>query len=119
MKSLTPEEIKTEMLKIKVPSLVKFADKFWFKAGRYIMFFGLLSFFPISFIINSSNSPQTKFILSQIALYLFFFLLIGLGGLMFINHFVKNNFVRKQAKRLGLTVDEWNHFAEEYKIMTY
>ena len=119
MIELTPEEIKTEMLKLKVPWLVKFADKFWFKIGRYVMFFGLFSFFPIGIIINSSNNPQTKFILSQIALYLFFFLLIGLGGLMFINNFVKNNFVKKEAKRLGLTLDEWNHYVEKYEIMTY
>lgn len=119
MKNLTPEEIKTEMLKIKVPWLVKFADRFWFKAGRYIMFFGLLSFFPISFIINGSNYMHTKILFSQIALYLFFFLLIGLGGLMLVNSFVKNNFVKKQAKRLGLTLDEWNYFAKEYKIMSY
>lgn len=119
MNNLTPEEIKTEMLKIKVPWLVKFANKFWFKIGRYVMFFGLLSFFPIGFIINGSDYMSTKILFSSIALYQFFFLLIGLGGLMLINNFVKNNFVKKEAKRLGLTLDEWNHYVEKYEIMTY
>lgn len=119
MKNLTPEEIKTEMLKIKIPWLVKFADRFWFKTGWYIMFFGLVAMFPIGIIINESNDPNIKFIFSQIALYLFFFLLIGLGGLMLINSFVKNNFVKKQTKRLGLTLDEWNYYVKEYKIMTH
>ena len=119
MKNLTPEEIKTEMLKIKIPWLVKFADRFWFKAGWYIMFFGLVAMFPIGIIINESNDPNIKFIFFQIALYLFFFLLIGLGGLMLINNFVKNNFVKKQAKRLGLTLDEWNYYVKKYKIISH
>lgn len=119
MKNLTPEEIKEEMLKLKVPALVKFADKLWFKAGRYIMFFGLLLMFPIGIIINTTNDHYIKFILSQIALYLFFFLLIGLGGLMLISHLVEKNFVKKHAKRLGLTIDEWDYYAKEYNITSY
>jgi len=119
MKKLTPEEIKTEMLKLKIPSLIKFADKFWFKAGRYIMFFGLFLMFPISIIMNTTNDGQLKFLLSHFALYLFFFLLIGLGGLMLISHFVEKSFVKKHAKRLGITIDEWNHYVKEYNIVSY
>ena len=119
MKELTLENIEAEMLKIKVPWLVKFAEKFLFKIGRYVMFFGLFLFFPIGGIINQTNNPNMKFIFSQIAIYLFAFLLVGLGGLMLISHFIEDSFVKKQAKRLGLTIEEWNHYAEKFKIMSY
>ena len=119
MKTLTPEEVKIEFEKLNIPIIITFAEKFWFKLGRYIMFFGLLSYFPITVIINQTNNYNLKFIVSQIALYLFFFLLIGLGGLMLISHFIEKSFVRKHRLRLGLTLDEWNYFAKKYDLKSF
>jgi len=116
---LTPQEIQEEFQKLKIPKFIVFAEKFWFKLGRYIMFFGLIAMFPFGIIINQSSNPNTKFILSQIALYLFFFLLIGLGGLMLVSHLIEKRFVKKHRNRLGLSLDEWNHFAEKFNLTSY
>jgi len=47
-------DVKEEMLKIKIPWFIKFADKFWFKIGRYIMMVGLVAMFPIGIIITGT-----------------------------------------------------------------
>lgn len=119
MAKLTPAQIKEEFQKLKIPKFISFAEKFWFKLGRYIMFFGLIAMFPFGIIINEINDMGTKILLSQIALYLFFFLLIGLGGLMLISHLIEKRFVKKHRNRLGLTLEEWNHYAKEFNLTSY
>ena len=119
MSKLTPAQIKDEFEKLEIPRFIIFAEKFWFKFGRYFMFFAMISYFPIGIIINSTNNPNTKFILSQIAIYLFVFLLVGLGGLMLVSHLIEKAFVKKHSKRLGLTLDEWNDYAEEFDLKSF
>jgi len=120
MKKLTPEEIKEEMKKIKVPWIVKFVDKFWFKYGRYILFFGILSIFPIGIYYNTlENNIHLAHIVWNIMIGIFFTLLIGIGLPVLISHLIENNFVKKQAKRLGISVSEWNDYAEEIKLYSF
>ena len=116
---MTPEEIKNEMRKIKIPWFVKFAEKFWFKAGRFVIIFGVLSFIPLGIVYNKTNNFHLADTLWSVMIGLFLFLMFGVGGLMLISHFVEDAFVKKEAKRLGITVFEWNKYAEEIGLKSF
>lgn len=118
---MSPEEIKEKMKKIKAPWFVKLMDWFWFKFGRYIFFFGLLSFFPLGIYYNylSNNNVGLSFVVWDTMVVLFFTLLLGIGLPILISHFIENNFVKKNAKKLGITVIEWNKYAEEIKLYSF
>ena len=62
---------------------------------------------------------EKTIILSQIAIWLFVFLLVGLGGLMLISHFIEKAFVKKHRIRLGLSLDEWNDYAKQFELNSY
>jgi hypothetical protein len=115
---MTPEEIKSEMLKIKIPWFIKLADKFWFNFGRYAMIVGVLSFVPLGIIYNKV-SYQVADQLWSVMIGLFLFLMFGIGGLMLVSHLIEDNFVKKQAKRLGITSYQWNIYAGELKLMSF
>ena len=117
MDKLTPSEIKEEMLKIEIPWFIGFAEKFWFKAGRFIVFFGLISFFPLFIIYNNIAIRHVDTMWG---------IMLGWGGfistcglLMLVSHLIEKSFVRKQAKRLGITVFEWNMYAKELNLTSY
>lgn len=116
---MSPEEIKEEMRNIKIPWFIKFADKFWFKIGKYILFFGILSYIPLGIVYNLTPNFNVVDILWTIMVGLFFFLFLGVAGLMLIAHLIKNSFVKKHCKRLGISVFEWNIYSEEIKLTSY
>lgn len=116
---MTPEEIKNEMRKIEIPWFVKFTNKFWLKIGRYILFFGMLSMIPLGILYNSANSYNTADLLWNVMFGWFLFLLIGIGGLMLISHIVKTLFIKKQSKRLGISVLAWNQYAKDINLTSF
>ena len=114
---MTPEEIKIEMMKVKVPWFVGFAEKFWFKAGRFIVFFGMLAFLPLFIIYNN---------VSMVAALSMWGWMLGLGGflvlcglLMLFSHLIEGGFVKKQAAKFGITVYQWNAYAKELDLRSY
>lgn len=116
---MTAEEIKKEMRKIKMPWFIKFADKFWFKGGRYITIFGILSFVPLGIIYNSVTSIHTANMLWNIMIGIFLFLLLGVGGVILISHLMKNIFVKKHSKRIGISTLEWNEYAKDLGLTSF
>jgi len=114
---MTPEEIKAEMLNIKIPWFVKLADKYWYYFGRYALMAGIVSYVPLGIIYNKSNYPMDN--LWTIMVGLFLFLMFGVGGLMLVSHLIENGFIKKQAKRLGITTYQWNIYAGELKLMSF
>ena len=114
---MTPEEIKAEMLNIKIPWFIGFAEKFWFKAGRYIMFFGIIAFFPLFIIYNNIALHKTDAMWNAMLGWGGFLLLLGI--VMFISHRIELSFVKKQAKRLGISLWQWNVYAKELDLKSY
>jgi len=115
---MTPEEIKAEMLKVKVPWFVKAAEWIWFKFGSYAIFFGILSFIPVGLVYEKTNwfNPDKMWT----AMIIWFFILFAVfGGLMLVSHLIEGNFVKKQAKRLGISVPQWNAYAKELDLRSY
>jgi len=45
--------------------------------------------------------------------------MFGVGGLMLVSHLIENGFIKKQAKRLGITTYQWNIYAGELKLMSF
>jgi hypothetical protein len=117
MSKLTPSEIKEEMLKVKVPWFVGFAEKFWFKAGRFIVFFGLLSFVPLFIIYNKIALRHVDTMWTIMLGWGAF--IFGCGLLMLVSHLIEKSFVKKQADRLGITVWQWNMYAKELNLRSY
>ena len=119
MSELTPDQIKDEMRKAKIPWFIGFAEKFWFTVGKYISIFGILSYIPMGIIYMINKNPQTDEIMWKIMVGFFIFLMAGVGGLMLTSHIIENIFVKKYAKRLGITVWEWNAYAKEIGLVSY
>lgn len=117
-KELTSSEIKKEMLKIKIPYFIKITDKFWFKFGKYILTFGMLAYVPAGIIYQSIDMRYVDLMWSLMVGW-FFFLFIGIGGTMLISHIIKNRFVKKHAKRLGISIWEWNLYAKELNLVSF
>lgn len=108
---MTPSEIKEEMLKVKVPWFVGFAEKFWFKVGRFLMPLLILSLVPIGIIANNAPLHTLETVWSVI--YIILGVIAGLGLGMLASHLIEGSFVKKQAKRLGISVWQWNAYAKE------
>lgn len=119
MNNLTPDQIKEEMKKIKIPFFIGFAEKFWFKFGKYVMIFGILAYIPAGIFYNKLESLTNADLMWNIMIGWFLFLMFGIGGLMLISHIIENIFVKKQAKRLGIEVWEWNAYAKDIGLVSY
>ena len=114
---MTPEEIKAEMLKVKIPWFIGFAEKFWFKAGRFIVFIGVLLFIPLGIIYNNIDMRYADTMWNSMLGWGAF--LLGIGLLMLASHLIEARFVEKQAKRLGISVYQWNVYAEQLQLKSY
>ena len=114
---MTPEQIKAQMQKVKVPWFVKFAKTFWFKAGRYIIPFGILAFLPLGIIYNNVSMSVALSMWGWMLGWGGFLVLIAL--LMLVSHLIEKAFVKKQAKRLGISVWLWNLYAKELNLTGY
>jgi hypothetical protein len=114
---MTPEQIKAEMRKVKIPWFIKVTKKFWFKAGRYIIPFGILAFLPLFIIYNNVSLSVALSMWSWMLGWGGFLALIGL--LMLASHLIQKAFVKKQAKRLGISVWLWNLYAKEINLTAY
>ncbi len=114
---MTPEEVKAEMLKVKIPWFIGFAEKFWFKAGRYIMPIGVLLLVPLGFIYNGMDMRHAHTMWNVMLGWGAF--LMGIGLFMLASHLIEGAFVKKQAKRLGITVYQWNYYAEQLQLKSH
>lgn len=114
---MTPEEIKAEMLKVKIPWFIGFAEKFWFKAGRYILPIGVLLLVPLFFIYEGISMRYADTMWNCMLGWGAF--LMGIGLFMLVAHLIEESFVKKQAKRLGISVYQWNAYAEQLQLKSY
>ena len=114
---MTPEEIKAEMKKVKVPWFVGFAENFWFKVGRYLIPILFVALLGVGFAANNVAIQHVDAMWS--ALYILMGVIGGLGLLMLGSHFIEKHFVKKQAKRLGITVYQWNAYAKELNLTSF
>ena len=111
---MTPEEIKAEMKKVKVPWFVGLAEKFWFKIGRWVLPALMLSLVPIGFVANNAAIQYVDSLWTT--MYIIMGVIGGLGLLMLGSHLIEKSFVKKQAKRLGISVFQWNAYAKELNL---
>ena len=114
---MTPEEIKAEMLKVKVPWFIGFAEKYWFKGGRYVLAGGILAFIPLGFIYNKIDMRYADTMWNIMLGWGGFLALNGL--LMLFSHLIEKRFVKKQATKLGITIYQWNAYAKELNLTSY
>lgn len=114
MSNLTPSEIKGEMLDVKIPWFVGFAEKFWLKIGRFLIPIGILAYVPLGIIHNSASMSVALSMWGWMLGWGAF--LFACGLLMLGSHLVEKVFVTKQAKRLGITVWIWNMYAKELDL---
>ena len=114
---MTPEEVKAEMLKVKVPWFVGFAEKFWFKVGRFLLPIGVVLLVPLGFIYNGISMQYADIMWNSMLGWGAF--LMGIGLFMLASHLIEGAFVKKQAKRLGISVYQWNVYAEQLQLKSY
>lgn len=108
---MTIEEVKAEMLKVKIPWFIKVADKFWFSFGRWLVIVGIVSLLPIGILANNVRMDLVDNV--WIAMYIVMGMVGASGLLMLLAHFVEDMFVKKQAARLGITTWQWKIYAKE------
>lgn len=114
---MTPEEIKAEMKKVKVPWFIGFTEKFWFTVGRYL----IIPFFVIILGVGiAANNVAIQYVdIMWTILYIMMGIIGGLGLSMLISHLIEKLFVKKQAKRLGISVYQWNTYAKELNLKSF
>lgn len=113
---MTPEEIKIEMKKVKVPWYIGFAENFWFKVGRYMIPVGVLLMLGVGIAANNVAIQYVDGMWT--ILYVIMGIVGGLGLVMLASHFIEKRFVKKQANRLGITVFQWNAYAKEIGLVS-
>ena len=114
---MTPEEIKAEMKKVKVPWFIGLAEKFWFKVGRWVLPALMLSLVPVGAVANKAAIQYVDSLWT--VMYIIMAVIAGLGLLMLGSHLIEKRFVKKQAKRLGITVYQWNAYAKELNLTSF
>jgi hypothetical protein len=100
-----------EMKKYKVPFLYKIVFGSLYKAGVVFMPVLILTILVLGLIYNSSN-----FNLWGIIKGLTFGVIFGIGGLVLISWILQRIKVKKECKRLGLTLYQWNLLAIAFQI---
>jgi hypothetical protein len=114
---MTPEEIKNEMRKLKIPWFIGFAEKFWFKVGRYMFVVIFLAIVGVGIAANNVSIQYVDAMWN--VLYILMSVIGGLGLLMLASHLIEKRFVNKQANRLGITAHQWNVYAKEIGLVSY
>ena len=114
---MTPEEIKAEMKKVKVPWFIGLAENFWFKVGRYLIPVLILALLGVGIAANHVAIQYVDAMWT--IMYIIMGVIGGLGLLMLVSHFIEKRFVKKQAKRLGISVYQWNVYAKELNLTSY
>lgn len=103
----------TEMRKYKVPFLYKIVFGSLYKAGAIFMPVLILTILILGLIYNSPNSHIDLWgIIKGLGLGVIF----GIGGLVLISWIWQRLKVKKECKRLGLTLNQWNLLAIAFQI---
>lgn len=114
---MTIAEIKEEMLKVKIPWFIKSIETYWFKLGRFLIIASLVLFVPLMILADKINIQHVD------TVWGFLYGLMGFvafnGLTMLLTHLIKDDFVRKQAKRLGISEYQWNMYTKELGLKTY
>lgn len=103
----------TEMRKYKVPFLYKIVFGSLYKAGAIFMPLLILTILVLGLIYNSGNS---HFDLWGIIKGLGLGVIFGIGGLVLISWTLQRIKVKRECKRLGLTLYQWNLLAIAFQI---
>lgn len=100
----------------KSPIITTILLKIWFKGLRYsiIPIFGVMFILGIFYNINSYNIQLTNniWIITKILMFVWF----SLGILVLIAHLIDRLKMRIEAKRIGLTIDEWDFLINYFNI---
>lgn len=105
------DEVKDYIMNFKFPKFVSINTKLWFSVLRYVMLTGFLINFIFIGISTQSNSMELWYTIKTI-FFIVFFIAVYMG----INNVVKNLVIRKQCKKLGIDVKEWNTIVQLYEI---
>jgi hypothetical protein len=100
-----------EMKKYKAPFLYKIVFGSLYKAGAIFMPLLILIILIFGLIYNSSNFDLWG-IIKGLSLGVIF----GIGGLVLISWILQRIKVKKECKRLGLTLYQWNLLVIKFQI---
>lgn len=117
---LTPDQIKEKMLNTKIPWYIKLPDLLWFYFLKWLLMLLFLTILGIGIyreITCENNYYQCDRL--WIVMRRMFFSAFGIGIIMLISRLIKNSFVQKQAKSLGISVDVWNIYAKELNLTSF
>lgn len=103
----------TEMRKYKVPFLYKIVFGSLYKAGAIFMPLLILTILVLGLIYNSGRS---HFDLWSIIKGLGLGVIFGIGGLVLISWAWQRLKVKRECKRLGLTLYQWNLLVIAFQI---
>ncbi len=108
------KKLKNYIINLKIPWYVKMGDCFWFYFGKYFL---TISFFIETilfvFYIQNANIKDIANMLWFYAKLIFFIDFFGIVIFMLIAHLIKKNFIKKQAKKMGVSVFDWNFYVKE------
>ncbi|MFA5585886.1 MAG: hypothetical protein WDA02_05005 [Saccharofermentanales bacterium] len=100
----------------KSPIITTILLKIWFKGLRYsiIPIFGVMFILGIFYNINPYNIQLTNniWIITKILMFVWF----SLGILVLIAHLIDRLKMRIEAKKIGLTIDEWDFLINYFNI---
>jgi len=100
----------------KSPVITTILLKIWFKGLRYsvIPLFGIMFILSIIYNVYSHNIYLTSniWIITKILMFIWF----SLGILVLISHLIDRLKMRIEAKKIGLTIDEWDFLINYFNI---
>ena len=110
------------ILNLKIPWYVKMGDCFWFYFGKYFLTLTFIfEFFLFMFYIfytenkNIYNTADTLWFWMKLIFFIDFF---GIAIFMLISHLIKEHFVKKQAKKMNVSVYDWNYYVKKLRKKT-
>lgn len=119
MRNFTTAELtyfEAELRKYKSPWITKIVIHSWFLFGRYIILPIFVVLIVLMIIYNSVNEwSQTQDTLWNVMKGIAF-VLFGIGGLLLISHLSQGWKVKRAAKKLGLSIEEWNYLVNLFQI---
>ena len=108
-----------DILNFKAPLLSRIWVRFWFWGGKYIFIFAWIVVF-ILIIITNSFIPEYDFYTREIlwtVMKTIVLSTIGFFGLVgAISHIWKEFSIRRKAKKIGISIEEWNRIIEKHEI---
>jgi hypothetical protein len=113
--SYTPEEIKAELQKYKLPWITKIFKKYGVPFITYSFLPALILITIFGIIYNNSSYGQNEWMWT-IDKVIGLFYILGFGGFALIAHFAERLTANKLRKKLGLSQEEFKTLITLYQI---